>query len=1193
MKKSQLLNLLPGEFRVSTSHLLAVLTVALLASTAFADIQNGGFESGDYTGWTVSGNAWGSHPTNTDMGVGIAGWNGNYCALSRINGENQTGTLRSANFTLLSGERVDFLIGGWRSVNVPAESNWNYVVLCRASDDAELDRIYAPNMTPNMVARKLFPGTTNELEVYIKAVDDASGGAFAWMDVDEFEIVEAPDPSILFDFEAGTYTNWVTSGTAWGSAPVTTGYLPVHFEHIGQHGTYYANSHVGGETAVGTLRTINFTYQSNTLIRFKIAGWSSYGFGSEGGAYNYISLKRASDDFTYTNIFAPNQTSPFITREFNFESAYGEEVYIEVVDNCTSGGYAWLAVDYFETLPTYSGLYGVYKSGSEQRPCSTMPFFVWDNHDSFVSINATADTIHFLGMINEGWDRGCQHWGGHPENNNPRTDLFYINGNSLGTLKINYSDASSDSIPLIFGATIWSFDQWGLRNAREPFLSRPDCATILSNCYKLKEDDRNLNTLDGRAYFFLSVKPQAKTISSISVTDTSPLGRPLLSGITLENPSPTSGLTAFGPKYVTQSDRDFVLESDNLGDWSAPIAALAEKLYTHDYDLPATVEMIDYPAGLDAAKILFQADAPSKNFADMLSCMWMANIIAIDEKFYAHNGEFHESGIGYPHYGSYSGIGSWAPLGVYYGGIFGRCSDHFASLALRCIDNPERVTNYINYCDKRLYYFRSDHDPANGPPNPNHDISQYPTSAPPHWSFVISAPGNMPGGNQINAIFGDEEMDGHGATCVGRWLAWRHLGAPTNGWFTTPRGDVYTKSPWQSTIDSTEFICWLMDYYPARDTVYCEGETTGWTGGFEPYPTYLCMTALKCSAEMADAMGDTANAAHWRSYANRIHHGLTNELTVNYSGKPAWQKRSNSVYPSYQDTLVQAWFSFYHDGLDPNVLYTNLTEISRNTFDRQINQPWKHEQVLGMGYGQGWLAKAALILDQMDDAGILLTNLAKYSYDKNMNYVDESRGIDWRLYQWIIPEGANILPDGSWYRISDLGNGANQGIALHALELCAGIDDTHPDNFKILPRTPAPLTGLIVSNFPVLIPENPLLIGVPFRAGCVPLTRAKVDYSYTRYPPAFSLTSDKTLPTLSVRLGPYTESEATTISGTLLLPPGATKRTETSGEYTGGDAYWIWVEGMTDIDSVTIPVPEPISVIGYLLSVVGIYTFAR
>jgi len=345
----------------------------------------------------------------------------------------------------------------------------------------------------------------------------------------------------------------------------------------------------------------------------------------------------------------------------------------------------------------------------------------------------------------------------------------------------------------------------------------------------------------------------------------------------------------------------------------------------------------------------------------MLSCIWSANIIDIDKKFYAGNGEFHESGKNAPCYGSYGGIGTWGPMGVYYNGIFSRCSDHFASLAIRCIDNSERITNYFNYCDKLLYYYRNDHDPKNGPPNHNLDINKYPSNAPPHWSFFMSNPGGYMPAGEINELHGDEEMDGHGATIVGRWLAWRHLGAPTGGWFTAPRSDVYEKSPWQSSIDSTEFICWLLDY-TKRDVVYSEGETTGWCG-----------------------------------------HG-------------------NHTLPGMADE-------------------TNY-------------------------------AKAALILDKMDDAGILLTNLAKYSYDKNMNYVDKSRGIDWRNFQWIIPEGTVIRADESWYRISDLGNGANQGIALHALELCAGIDDTNPKDLKIIPRVPAPLSGLEITDFPVLIPNS-------------------------------------------------------------------------------------------------------------------------
>ena len=177
-----------------------VIATLFLTLTATAEIINGGFETGNYSGWTTSGNAWGNHPTNTDMGVEIAGWNGNYCALSRINGEDQVGTLKSDNFTILSGERIDFLIGGWRSANIPAESNWNYVVLCRAADDVELDRVYAPNMTGGMVTKKLLPGTTNELEVYIKAVDDSPGTGFSWMHVDNFKYFR------YFAFADGRYT---------------------------------------------------------------------------------------------------------------------------------------------------------------------------------------------------------------------------------------------------------------------------------------------------------------------------------------------------------------------------------------------------------------------------------------------------------------------------------------------------------------------------------------------------------------------------------------------------------------------------------------------------------------------------------------------------------------------------------------------------------------------------------------------------------------------------------------------------------------------------------------------------------------------------------------------------------------------------------------------------------------------------
>ncbi len=327
---------------------------------------------------------------------------------------------------------------------------------------------------------------------------------------------------------------------------------------------------------------------------------------------------------------------------------------------------------------------------------------------------------------------------------------------------------------------------------------------------------------------------------------------------------------------------------------------------------------------------------------------------------------------------------------------------------------------------------------------------------------------------------------------------------------------------------------------------------------FEPYPSYVSLTALRCTAQMATALGEKDKAKRWEKYADRIENGMLKELTAEWNGKTVWRRSPNSVYPSFQDSMVQAWFSIYLAGLDPNKLHPKMTQITRNTLERQLALPGGHAQPQAMGYGQGWLTKTALILDEMDDAGPLLVNLGKFSYDKNMDFFDEENGKDWRPFMYIVPEGVNYLPDGSWYKIGDLGNGANQGIAIHALELCAGIDDTKPGDFKIMPRVPVPIAGIEISNFPVLIPKR----GDP---GAL-LARAKINYSYTLNPLSFTLESDTVLPTLSVRLGPFLKSEVQKRWGELEVPKGAKKRIDESGHYKNEDACWIWVEGMKNVE---------------------------
>ena len=96
--------------------------------------------------------------------------------------------------------------------------------------------------------------------------------------------------------------------------------------------------------------------------------------------------------------------------------------------------------------------------------------------------------------------------------------------------------------------------------------------------------------------------------------------------------------------------------------------------------------------------------------------------------------------------------------------------------------------------------------------------------------------------------------------------------------------------------------------------------------------------------------------------------------------------------------------------MDPNKLDYAMTTTSKNTLKKHLSQPYGYAPRLGMGYGQGWLTTSALVLDDMDSSGPLLTNIAKYSYDKNMDYVDKKTGMDWRKWLWIIPEGTTYYP---------------------------------------------------------------------------------------------------------------------------------------------------------------------------------------
>ena len=148
-------------------------------------IGNGDFETGDFSGWQADPN-W----VLDDGSLGwYAGWEGRHYAFSGHGGEQATGKLRSAPFTL-DEEGVEFLIAGWRAPGGGSDPVWNYVAL-NLADGTELDRAYAPNtltFTPALLQGRGHRGAT----AYLEAVDNADQTGFSMLCVDGFRTAPLP-----------------------------------------------------------------------------------------------------------------------------------------------------------------------------------------------------------------------------------------------------------------------------------------------------------------------------------------------------------------------------------------------------------------------------------------------------------------------------------------------------------------------------------------------------------------------------------------------------------------------------------------------------------------------------------------------------------------------------------------------------------------------------------------------------------------------------------------------------------------------------------------------------------------------------------------------------------------------------------------------------------------------------------------
>ncbi len=173
-----------------------------------SDIVNGGFETGDLTGWLIlNGTAIsraGVVPTSQRYwGDRAVYGEGEYYFDGSNNGaiqENLLGAIRSTKFTLGGDGYISFMIG--------AGNGGSYVALCDGNTDEELivahnDYFNDPALALTLLRVYMDASDYIGKVVYLKVVDDNDGskGGFAFINVDDFRVSMTADQVAALEVE--------------------------------------------------------------------------------------------------------------------------------------------------------------------------------------------------------------------------------------------------------------------------------------------------------------------------------------------------------------------------------------------------------------------------------------------------------------------------------------------------------------------------------------------------------------------------------------------------------------------------------------------------------------------------------------------------------------------------------------------------------------------------------------------------------------------------------------------------------------------------------------------------------------------------------------------------------------------------------------------------------------------------------
>ena len=756
----------------------------------------------------------------------------------------------------------------------------------------------------------------------------------------------------------------------------------------------------------------------------------------------------------------------------------------------------------------------------------------WESGFEVDCMDAHVKTAHFLGMIH-GVDIGNGSWYSRKGDEG----FSHFVGDKAGEILLKFTDGETKAVPLIFGFNLWFGRPWDMNWHYSPYINentgynlddrlfsgQDSCRDIIQKGVMLVDGVRCMGSDSSNARYIFSLDLEGRAIHSMTFSGVDGLhGFPLISGITLETDHCGTGirnLPAICTDQMMMNPVDLAY-IDRLG-YSIGVERIMKLFYTFQNELP-TDPHPRIPEGYFGPAYDFQDNQEAVAAASFLYRNGPENAAYI-----ADSGTECRSSTANEALHHYTlGMGVWIEWPSLYGSIqnwFRLYQDRAPGMLpgrneawtrgagelireSMAFGYDKFISSYIDWLDGCLMR----------------------EANPPHWNRMAGRPEACTYSVLVGETEerGNRENDGHGICMWGRYLAWH--------WFGRPK--KWNREHWEATKASVEWIQWQLDTDQLRpgvrkDALYSESECA--YGTYEIYSSYNCLHGLKLAIRMAEQLSMQIEVERWEVLYQRLRKGIADHLVDVSEDGPVWHTCPETDWQDHAHSLVHIQLATDGDTYTPIQEYSSgddldrlYLEISMNTYHHLMKS--RNYNCLRMfGYGQGMMAQAALLLDEMEDAGRFLQSLLRHCYLP-------------RLSGWACPEGIIVHPTGDYYLPVNgyRGQDSHLADATKALRLMLGIDDNNPGHLRIIPRYPAEWNQNSIAEYPVLTDGR----------------RQKMKYIQQRNKGQFTFDYGFEHPVerLSVRLGPFPDA----IHQCVVLFNRVTIDSEIE---PSGDSHWVWI----------------------------------